>query len=350
MITPMRHLLASLVLAFAFAVPAAFAQDRKLDLGSPMPEGLAEQVDFIRGSASDLASKESALLVHFWQPDEAARSFPRLEELHRTYSPRGLVIVAVCLGSADDAKSAVAKHAAEGSFVVAVQKKDDESAKRAWIEAFGGSPNTFLISRTRIVAMTLRSLSGKDSGDTLGSMARALVMNRFDPESAKRIEPFVAGARKAAKSRNYKEATALYQKALEQGGSPLDVGFECWQMMSEQANDAAGAKAFLRQLIDSMSKERPSLAEAVRYLSSDPSIRKRDLDSAGYAAEKLKGMPGAMEDTDSLVALATYAAARNDFAAAAEMQYSAWMGAVPGEKDALKRTLDVYEQKSASEK
>lgn len=350
MIPTMRHVLALVLLALTLSAPAAFGQDRKLDLGSPMPEGLADQVEFIRGSASDLASKGTALLVHFWQVADAAKSLPKLEELHRTFGSRGLVVVAVCLDTPDEAREEATKRLPDASFVIAAQKKDDDSAKRAWIEAFGGSPNTFLITRTRVVAMTSRRPFESESKDTIGQMARALVMNRFDPESAKRIEPFVTGARKAAKSRNYKEAVGLYRKALEQGGSPLDVGFECWQMMSEQANDDAGAKAFLRQMIDAMSMERQSLAEAVRYLSSDPSIRKRDLETAGYAAEKLKAMPGAMDDTDSLVALASYSAARNDFAAAAEMQYSAWMAAVPGEKDALKRTLDTYEQKAAAAK
>ena len=341
----MRSLTAVAVMALALVVPFAAAQDRKLDAGSSAPTGLAEQVEFIRGSAGDLSAKDAVLLVHFWDTKDASKTFAKLDDLHRTFGPRGLVIAAICLGSPDDARAEATKYAPEATYVVAAQKKDDDSAKRSWVEAFGGSPRTFVVTRSGMVAVATKQFS-----DVTDQMLRAVIANRFDPEAAKRIEPVVTAARKAAKSRNYKEAVGLYRKALEGGGSPLDVGFECWRMMSEQANDDAGAKAFLRQLIDSMSKERQSLAEAVRYLSSDPSIRKRDLDSAGYAAEKLKSMRGAMEDTDSLVALASYSAARDDFAAAAEMQYSAWMGAVPGEKDALKRTLEVYEQKAAAGK
>ena len=46
------------------------------------------------------------------------------------------------------------------------------------------------------------------------------------------------------------------------------------------------------------------------------------------------------------LALATLAAAQGDFAAAAEMQYDAWMAASPAAKPAIKRALDVYESKT----
>jgi hypothetical protein len=74
-------------------------------------------------------------------------------------------------------------------------------------------------------------------------------------------------------------------------------------MMGEQANDDAGAKAYIRKTIDDLSKDRYSLIEAATYLAADPSIKKRDLDAAKYAAEKLKAISGSSEDPDSLAAL-----------------------------------------------
>jgi hypothetical protein len=41
--------------------------------------------------------------------------------------------------------------------------------------------------------------------------------------------------------------------------------------------------------------------------------------------------------------MAAVSAARGDFAAAAEIQYDAWMTAAPASKPAFKRALDVYE-------
>lgn len=340
----MRSLTAVAVMALALAVPFAAAQDRKLDLGAPEPQGLDQQVEFLKGSASEVSAKDAVVLVHFWNVADAATTFTRLNSLHEMFASRGLVICAVCLSGPDQAKAEVEKRAPNAPYVIAAAKKDDESARRAWVDAFGGSPTTFLMTRSRLVAWV-----GTGLPDRLDQMVRAVVSNKLDPEVARKVAPLVSAAREAAKRRNFKEASELYGKALEAGGSPVDVGLECWKMMSEQANDAAGAKEFLRKMVDAMSKDRIGLAEAIQYVAADPSVRKHDLETAKYAAGKLKEIGGAMDDPDCLAALAALAAAEGDFKSAAEMQYSAYMAAIPREKDALRAKLQQYEQKAGLE-
>jgi hypothetical protein len=48
--------------------------------------------------------------------------------------------------------------------------------------------------------------------------------------------------------------------------------------------------------------------------------------------------------------MAAVSAGRGNYAAAAEMQYDAWMAAVPAAKPAVKRALDSYEAKAKDPK
>ena len=178
-------------------------------------------------------------------------------------------------------------------------------------------------------------------------IVKMTVANRYDPELMQRVEPTIAAARRAAKQRNFKEASALYQKAIAEGPSTLLLyGFENWRMLNEQANDPAGAKAYLKGLIDGLASDKYAMIEAATYLATDTGIQKRDLDSAQYASDKLKAIGGSKDDPDALAAMATVSAARGNFAAAAELQYDAWMGASPASKPAFKKDLDLYEGKS----
>jgi hypothetical protein len=49
-------------------------------------------------------------------------------------------------------------------------------------------------------------------------------------------------------------------------------------------------------------------------------------------------------------AIAAVAAARGDWAAAADMQYDAWMAAPPSVKDGFKKALDTYEERRSGGK
>jgi len=123
----------------------------------------------------------------------------------------------------------------------------------------------------------------------------------------------------------------------------VQYGFENWRMLNEQANDAAGAKSYIKALIDRVATDKYALMECANYLATDTGGQKRDLDAAQYAVDKLKAVSGAKDDPEALAAMATVSAARGDYAAAAEIQYDAWMSAVPASKPAFKRALDVYE-------
>jgi thiol-disulfide isomerase/thioredoxin len=345
----MRSLLATAIAALAFAVaPLAHAQEGKLKVGAAPPEGFAEHLEFVKGEPVTSFAEDKVYVVEFWATwcAPCKRSIPHLTELQRDYGSKGLQIIGISDEPVDTVKKFVTEKGSSMDYTVATQKKDDSHISMAWMKAAGqnGIPCAFILNRSKKLVFI-----GNPLDPAFDRALKLTLANRYDPELMSRVEPTISAARASAKRRNYKEAAGLYAKAIAEGPSTLlEYSFECWRMMGEQANDDAGAKAYIRKTIDDLSKDRYSLIEAATYLAADPSIKKRDLDAAKYAAEKLKAISGSSEDPDSLAALAAVAAAGGDYAGAAEMQYDAMMAAVPTAKPAFKRTLEVYESKSKS--
>jgi thiol-disulfide isomerase/thioredoxin len=344
----MRSLLlaAVAIASFAFQPSAAAQEPQKLKVGSAAPSGAADHLIWVKGDPVTEFSKEKVYVVEFWATwcGPCKKSIPHLSQLQRDLGPKGLEIIGISDEEEATVRDFVRAQGSSMDYTVATKKKDDDAVQRDWMQAAEqkGIPCAFVVSRTGKVVFI-----GHPLDPEFDRAVKLTLANRYDPELMKRVEGTIAAARKSAKARNYKEATGLYEKAVAEGPSTLlDVSLECWRMLAEQANDDAGAKAFIRKTADGLSGDRHSLAELVTYLAADPSVKKRDLAAAGYAADKLKAAAGGADDPDSKVALATLAAAQGDFAAAAEMQYDAWMAASPAAKPAIKRALDVYESKT----
>jgi len=343
----MRMHLAAIAAAVALvASPFASAQESKLKVGSKAPEGLAEHLDFVQGEAVSSYSQDKVYVIEFWATwcAPCKRSIPHLTELQRDYGPRGLQIVGISDEPVETVRKFVKEKGSAMDYAVAAQKKDDTHVYQTWMKAAGqnGIPCAFVVSRKGEIVHI-----GNPLDPNFDRVLKLTLANRYDPELTSRVEPTIAAARAAAKRRNYKEAEGLYAKAIAEGPVTLmDYSFECWRMLGEQASDDAKAKSFITATIDGVKDDRYALIEAATYLASDPSLKKRDLDAAKYAAGKLKAMSGAMQDPDTLAALAAVSAASGDYADAAEMQYDAWMSAAPTAKPAFKRALEVYETKS----
>ena len=278
-----------------------------------------------------------------WCPP-CKRSIPHLTELQKDLGGNGLQIIGISDEPVDLVSNFVKEKGSSMDYTVATEKKDAHTVHERWMKAAGKDtiPTAFVINRAGKVVHI-----GNPLEDNFDRIVKMTVANRYDPELMQRVEPTIAAARRAAKQRNFKEASALYQKAIAEGPSTLLLyGFENWRMLNEQANDPAGAKAYLKGLIDGLASDKYAMIEAATYLATDTGIQKRDLDSAQYASDKLKAIGGSKDDPDALAAMATVSAARGNFAAAAELQYDAWMGASPASKPAFKKDLDRYEGKS----
>lgn len=347
----MRTALAAALAALVVAIAPAHAQsEQKLRVGSEPPPGMGDHLEFVQGDKVDSFSKDKVYVVEFWATwcPPCKKSIPHLTELQRDLGPRGLQIIGVSDEPVDTVRRFVQEKGSSMGYTVAAQRKDDSFMYERWMKAAGqnGIPCAFVIGRNgKIVHI------GNPLADDFDRVIKMTLANRYDPELMERVSPTIAAARAAAKRRNYKEASGLYEKAVAEGPSTLlEYGFENWRMMNEQANDAARAKAYVKQLIDQVGSDKFALVEATNYLATDTTIQKRDLDAAQYAADKLKAAAKGSEDPDVLAAVAAVAAARGDFASAAELQYDAWMAAPPAAKPAFRKALDIYEGKGKSGK
>ena len=348
--TTIAAAIASLALALSFS-PAAHAQEeKKFKVGVEPPAGFADHLEFVQGDKVETFSKDKVYVVEFWATwcPPCKRSIPHLTELQKDYGSRGLQIIGVSDEPVDLVKKFVKEKGSAMDYTVATQKEDDSFIKEKWMQATGqkGIPCAFVIARSgKLVHI------GNPLDPNFDNVIKMTLANRYDPELLSRVEPSISAARKSAKLRNYKEASGLYEKAITEGPSTLiQYGFENWRMLNEQANDTAGAKAYIKSLIDRVSTDKYALMECANYLATDTSGQKRDLDAAQYAVDKLKSVSGATDDPEALSAMATVAAARGDFAAAAEIQSNACLAASPASKPAFKRTLEIYEGKANAAK
>ena len=343
MIDRMRSPLALLLVLFALVVAApAHAQDKD-ELFRRVLSGLGDSVEYLHGTADDATRKNTVRLMCCFDQSQFATAVARLGEINASWAPRGVVVVGVCGAELESVNPLLERAGGQVSFVMGCEKKDGKFVADTW-KAYAPSYLWVVIDRGG------RSVGGGDSlasATLLDSVLRTALAARPASKEPKEIEQFLKSARDASKRRNYKEALGLYEKALDGGASVFDGGLECWRMLAEQAKDEAGAAAYLRKVIDGC-RERFELAEVVRYLASDPSIKKRDLAAAAYAADKLKALPGSDDDPDALTARAALAAATGDYPTAVDLQYSAVMSAPPAEKAALQRTLEMFEQKAAA--
>lgn len=341
---------ASLALALSFASGAHAQDEKKLEVGGTPPEGFADHLEFVQGDKVETFSKDKVYVVEFWATwcGPCKRSIPHLTELQKDLGSRGLEIIGVSDEPVDLVKKFVKEKGSAMGYTVATQKKDDTFIKEKWMKAAGqkGIPCAFVISRSgKIVHI------GNPLDENFDRIIKQTLANRYDPELMSRVEPTINAARNASKRRNFKEASSLYAKAIAENPSTmLEYSFESWRMLNEQADDTAGAKALLTSTIAGIKTDKYALIEAANYLATDANIKKRDLDAAQVVADMLKAMPGTQDDPEVLTAMAAVSAGRGNFAAAAEMQYDAWMAAVPAAKPAAKRALDSYESKAKDPK
>jgi thiol-disulfide isomerase/thioredoxin len=345
----MRMTVRTIVAALAIA-GSAFAQDpEKLKVGSQAPEAMNEHVEFIQGDSFGAFSRDNVYVIEFWATwcGPCKQSIPHINKIHRELAPKGLVVVGVSDETPEKVRPFVKQMGATMSYPVVVQKKDDQFMKEKWMKAAeqNGIPCAFVVNRAGKVVFI-----GHPMDPEFERAARLSVANRYDPELFKRVDETVTEARRVAKMRDWRQAQSLYEKAIDEDPvTLLDYGFELWRMLKDQAGDQKAAEASVRGLVDKVSKDKYALIEATNYLATATDVKSRDLDAAQYAADKLKSLAGT-SDPQAMSAIAAVAAARGDWATAADMQYDAWMAAPPSVKDGFKKALDTYEERRSGGK
>jgi len=322
---------------------------KKLEPGDPAPN-LDSVTDWIQGEKPDLT--DGVIVVEFWATwcAPCKRAIPHLNKMHKTMSRAGLKIVGVAAdeglpdfeNNIKQVKSFLKSKGDGMSYTVAVDNLGD--AKRRWMEAAGmeGIPATFVIGRNGRVLWI-----GRPSDEFFEEVVILALKNKYDPVLTPKGFEAKAAAKRAAGIRNWREAYLQFDEAIKV--DPPLFGWlirDRYLMTLEQEKNPEAAKQYLKTILPGVANDPYSLEIIVNTICKDPAITNRDLDSASIYAELMRRAVGGNQ-APGIAAIALVAATKGDLDKAVELQTSAWLAAVPDEKDEFKRVLDEYQKMRA---
>jgi thiol-disulfide isomerase/thioredoxin len=344
----MRTSLSSLVVValsvLAWAAPVGAFQDEEygkdveLKVGNTITHFKASE--WVKGPEVKRLDKSKVYVVDIWSSaaQGCKRSIPMMHELGDEFGHKGLEIVGFTVDDPKVAKAYMDERAAIMTYPVGVMKDGGGGQAELWrkIARSGAIPVAAVVNRSGQVCFV-----GSPFDDKFMRVLKLALADRYDTDLMKQAEPIVAAARRAAKVRNFREASRLYEQVVDLNPRHFaDVALENWRMIADQQMDAAAAKEYIRAFIERLGTDTSSLVFVGEYLATNTEMRTRDLEAAGIVADKLRKVaPG---DADALACIAATQAANGAFEDAADTQYDAWMAATPRTKAAFKRSLDLY--------
>ena len=340
----MRMTIRSIVASLALA-GAAFAQEpEKIKVGSKAPGPIAEHLHMVQGDPIVPFGGDKVFVVEFWATwcGPCRQSIPHINKIYQELAPQGLVVVGVSDETVAKVKPFVKSMGSSMSYTVVVQRPEDSFMKERWMTAAeqNGIPCAFVVNRAGKIVYI-----GHPMEPEFERAVRGSVRNRYDPELFARVNDTISEARRLAKNRDWRQASATYRDAIKEDPSTLmDYALEEWRMLMDQAGDASAAREAMKAYIAQVKGDRYALYELTQYLATATDVKSRDLDAAQMAADALKAV-ARQDDPSALSAMAAVAAAKGDWGSASDMQYDAWMAAPPASKPAFKKALDTYEER-----
>ena len=146
-----RTLLASVALAIVSAIPAL----AKLEVGSPAPE--ARPKVMIQGEAVGKLDDTKTYLFEFWATwcGPCVQMVPHVDQLHRDFGPKGLVVLATSVWEDDQAKVADFVKSRAGKMTYRVGFDADQAMATHWLKAadVNGIPHAFVVQKGKVVWM-----------------------------------------------------------------------------------------------------------------------------------------------------------------------------------------------------
>jgi peroxiredoxin len=344
----MRNTLLALIVTalvpFA-ALPAASAQEEtkpvELKVGKKMTH--FDLGEWIQGTEIKRIDPSKVYVIDIWSSAAplCKRSIPYLNGLYEDLSGRGLVVVGVTPDDADSVRNYLRDKASTMTYPIGVSKENSSGQSEAWFKfarTSGALPLDAVVNRAGQICYV-----GSPLDPEFERILRLAVDDRYDTELNEKAKDMIGAARRAAKIRNFREATRLYEQVVDLSARHFtDIALEHWRMLAEQVLEQETARTYIRKLIERVNGDEPTLIYIGNYLATNTEIKKRDLEAATLVADALR-KKGATT-ADSLGCIAAIQAANGDFEAAAETQYDAWMSAMPSNKAAHKRALDSYRE------
>lgn len=296
--------------------------------------------EWISGDEVKTLDKSKVYVVDFWSSGAQGckRSIPMMSQLNDELGPKGLKVVGITSDKADTARDYIRSRGSTMSYSIGLLKEGGGGQSELWAKAakFGLLPLAGIINREGQICYF-----GGPFDPEFNRILHLALADRYNTELIKQAEPILGAARRAAKVRNFREASRMFEQVIDLSPKQFaDVALEEWRMTLTDAADEAAAKAFIRAYIERIKDDTSTLVFVGNYLATNTHVKTRDLEAATIVADRLKLK--ASSDADALACIASVQAAKGDFAEAMETQFDAWMAAAPSNKAAYKRALDSY--------
>ncbi len=324
---------ASLVLAAA----AAAQDDTKLKVGSDAPA--IDGLEFVQG---ELVATPKVRVVEFWATwcGPCRQSIPHINELFQANAGKGLEVIGISDETREKVEPFIRKQGGRMSYTVAIDP--EKKMSQAFMQAAGqnGIPCAFVIGQNNKIVYI-----GHPMKDEFVRAVKLSLEGRYDPVLSRKAEPILEAARRAVKTRNFKDAYKRYDEVIALSPSVFtDAALEKYRVMVNDERDTAGANALANALLREFTEaaDAGALRDLANTLSTDPRVSVYDLDLALRCAEAMqKASPGG--DPWPMATLASVWYAKGDFTKAVENQRKAVRVAAPSAKGAFKSTLESYE-------
>ena len=145
-----RNLLAALAILAGAVSPALAA---KLGVGDPAPE--ARPKVMLQGEAVTKLDDSKTYLFEFWATwcGPCVAQVPHVDHLHRTFGPKGPVVLATSVWEDDQAKPAAFVKSKGEKMSYRVGFDADKAMATQWLEAAGanGIPHAFLVQKGKVI-------------------------------------------------------------------------------------------------------------------------------------------------------------------------------------------------------
>lgn len=197
-----HNLLASLAL---LAVAASTALAGQLGVGSPAPD--ARPKVMLQGEPVTKLEDGKTYLFEFWATwcGPCVAQVPHVDHLHRTFGPKGLVVLATSVWEDDQAKPAAFVKGKGDKMSYRVGFDADKTMAKNWLEAAGanGIPHAFVVQKGKI-------LWEGHPGELNDELVASMLDGSYSPEKAQ-----AAAAAEAAKQAAAMEKFNALGEALQ---------------------------------------------------------------------------------------------------------------------------------------
>ncbi len=317
-------------------VTANASAEGKLKVGDKAPA--LSVSGWLNGSGPSSFDPTKVYVVEFWATwcGPCKVSIPHLNELHNELAGK-VTIIGVSNEKQEVVKPFVDAKGASMAYLVAVD--DSNKTSEAWMKAAGqdGIPCAFIVGRDNRIAYI-----GHPMDERFEKTLKAVVAGRFDPAAEAKGRPHLEAARRAAKVKNFKDASLHYDNAIAADPKSFAwVAGEKYKMILNDEKNSKAAAAYGQTVLQTFASDPSALGDFAIMILTDQDIKDRDT-ALAEAAGKAMVAAGNKSDPAMLDRLATIQFNTGKVAEAVDTQMEAWMVASPGDKAAYKLRLDAY--------